>query len=127
MRDYEVVYIFDPALERPAIEQKLERFHQVITAAGKGEITAVDHWGKRSLAYPVKKHESGYYVVVRFRADPSNLDELHRVVKLDESVLRHLVVLSEGELPAPKVAAPAAKAGEEQEEGEAEPSEGEEE
>lgn len=127
MRDYEVVFIFDAVLERAAIDQKLERFGQLITAGGKGEIQAVDHWGKRSLAYPIKKHDSGTYVIVRFRADPSNLDEFHRIVKLDESVLRHLVVLSEGELPPPKVVAPTRRAGDEEEEGAEESTEGEDE
>lgn len=101
MRDYEVVYIFDSNLERPAIEQKLERLNSLITADGKGEVKAVEHWGKRPLAYPVEKQTNGYYVVVQFRAEPSNLDEFQRVAKLDETVLRHLVVLSEGPLPPP--------------------------
>lgn len=102
MRDYEIVYIFDASLDRSAIEQKLERFHPLITAGGKGEIQAVEHWGKRPLAHPVKKQTSGYYVVVQFRADPANLDEFQRILKLDEGVLRHLVVLSEGPLPPPR-------------------------
>lgn len=102
MRDYEVVYIFDSNLERPAIEQKLERLNSLITADGKGEIQAVEHWGKRPLAYPVQKQTHGYYVVVQFRAEPSNLDEFQRIARLDDTVLRHLVVLSEGPLPPPR-------------------------
>ena len=102
VRDYEVVYIFDASLDRSAIEQKLERFHPLIAAGGRGEIQAVEHWGKRTLAHPVKKQTTGYYVVVQFRADPTNLDEFERIVKLDEGVLRHLVVLSEGPLPPPR-------------------------
>lgn len=111
MRDYEVVYIFDSNLERPAIEQKLERLNSLITADGKGEIQSVEHWGKRPLAYPVQKQTNGYYVVVQFRAEPSNLDEFQRVAKLDDAVLRHLVVLSEGPLPPPRerAAVPAAR------------------
>jgi small subunit ribosomal protein S6 len=102
MRDYEVVYIFDSNLERAAIEQKLERLNSLITADGKGEVQGVEHWGKRPLAYPVEKQSNGYYVVVQFRAEPSNLDEFQRIAKLDEAVLRHLVVLSEGPLPPPR-------------------------
>jgi small subunit ribosomal protein S6 len=102
MRDYEIVYIFESTLEQSAIEDKLERFNQLATGNGGGEIVAVEHWGKRQLAYPIKKHDNGYYVVVQFRTDPNSLPEFERAIKLDEQVLRHLVVLSEGELPAPR-------------------------
>jgi small subunit ribosomal protein S6 len=105
MHDYEIVYIFDSVLDRSVIDQKLERFNQLATGSGGGEILAVEHWGKRQLAYPIKKHDNGYYVVVQFRTDPTNLPEFERAIKLDEQVLRHLVVLSEGELPTPRSAA----------------------
>lgn len=105
MRDYEVVYIFDSTLDRSVIDQKLERFNDLVAGNGSGEITAVEHWGKRQLAYPVAKQENGYYVVVQFRADPGLLPEFERVIRLDEGVLRHLVVLSEGELPTPRSSA----------------------
>ncbi len=65
---------------------------------------AVEHWGKRQLAYPINKHDNGYYVVVQVRTDPESLPEFERAIKLDEQVLRHLVVLSEGELPTPRSA-----------------------
>lgn len=100
MRDYEIVYIFDSALDRSVIDQKLERFSQLATGDG-GEVTAVEHWGKRQLAYPIKKHDNGYYVVIQFRTNPASLPEFERAIKLDEDVLRYLVVLSEGELPVP--------------------------
>jgi len=104
MRDYEIVYIFDSALDRSVIDQKLERFNQLVAGDGKGEIVALEHWGKRQLAYPIRKHDNGYYVVVQFRTAPENLPEFERAIKLDEAVLRHLVVLSEGELPTPRSA-----------------------
>lgn len=102
MHDYEIVYIFDSALDRSVIDQKLERFNQLATGnGGGGEVVAVEHWGKRQLAYPIRKHDNGYYVVVQFRTDPEALPEFERAIKLDEQVLRYLVVLSEGELPTP--------------------------
>ncbi len=104
MRDYEVVYIFDSALDRSIIDQKLEHFNGFIAGNGNGEIVAVEHWGKRQLAYPIRKHDNGYYVVVQFRTEPPSLPEYERAIKLDEQVLRHLVVLSEGELPIPRSA-----------------------
>lgn len=101
MRDYEVVYIFDSTLEEPAVNERLERFHQQLTSDGKGEITAIDHWGKRQLAYPIAKRTNGYYVVAQFKAEMESLPEYERLLKLDEGVLRYLIVLSEGEPTAP--------------------------
>ncbi len=105
-RRYETVYIFDSALEEPAVTEKLEKFHTLLTTGGKGSITNVAHWGKRSLAYPIKKKDSGYYVVAQFEAAGDLLPEYERAVKLDEGVLRFLVVVSEG-LPAKPEAAAA--------------------
>lgn len=97
MRDYEVVYIFDSSLGRDDVEARLERFHGVATQPQGAEVTAVDHWGVRQLAYPVRRQRTGYYVVAQLRTEPSALPEFERRIKLDEDVMRHLVVLNEGE------------------------------
>jgi small subunit ribosomal protein S6 len=99
MRDYEVVYIFRSSLSTEEIEARLERYHARILGAEGSEIVAVEHWGKRQLAYPIDRNDNGYYVVAQFTAPPSVLPELEQALKLDEDLLRHLVVLSEGELP----------------------------
>ncbi len=96
MREYEIVYIFDTVLTEDQIDQKLEQYHQHITDGG-GEITAVDRWGRRQLAYPIRKKTTGYYVVVQFSAPIDILPELERALKLDEELVRYLIVLSEGE------------------------------
>jgi small subunit ribosomal protein S6 len=96
MRLYEIVYIMDPALDEAGVNAKLEKHHGGLTAAG-AEILAVDHWGARQLAYPVRKHQTGYYVVAHFNGDPEMLREFERQLKLDEEVLRYLLVLNEGE------------------------------
>jgi small subunit ribosomal protein S6 len=101
-----VAYIFDPALEEPAITEKLERFHALLTKDGKGSITNVAHWGKRTLSYAIKKKDTGYYVVAQFETAADLLPEYERAVKLEEAVVRFLVVVSEG-LPAKPEAAPA--------------------
>ena len=105
-RRYETVYIFDPALEEPAITERLDRFHALLTKDGKGTITNLAQWGKRGLAYPIKKKDAGYYVVAQFEAAADLLPEYERAVKLDEGVIRFLVVASEG-LPVKPEAAPA--------------------
>lgn len=97
MRDYEVVYIFRPSLESEEVEEKLESFHQRLD----GETTAVEHWGKRRLAFEIEGERSGYYVVAQFRAEPAGIPEFEQALQMDEELIRHLVVLSEGELPVP--------------------------
>ena len=100
---YEVVYIFDSALEEAAINEHLARFHALIQQPG-AEPPQVSHWGKRTLAYPIKKHETGYYVVSKFDTAGPALPEFERAIKLDESVLRFLVVVNEGAQPVPVTA-----------------------
>lgn len=95
MRLYEVVYIFDASLDEPAVDEKLESFHAAVADAG--EVVAVDHWGIRQLAYPIEGRNTGYYVVSQFETDPSSLPEFERALKLDDELLRYLLVLNEGE------------------------------
>ena len=95
-REYEIVYIFDSALEEPQVNEHLDRFHALLKNADNLDpISGVNHWGKRTLAYPIKKREQGYYVVVRFETDTTLLPEFERVIKLEENVLRHLIVVNE--------------------------------
>lgn len=104
---YEVVYIFDSALEEPQVNEHLEKFHALLKTAEKPEpVRQVNHWGKRQLAYAIKGREIGYYVVVQFDAEARQLAEFERLIKLDESVVRHLIVIDEGAMPASAVAAP---------------------
>lgn len=98
---YEVVYIFDSALEEPQVNEHLEKFHALLKTAEKPEpIRNVNHWGKRQLAYSIKGRDVGYYAVVQFDAEARQLAEFERLIKLDESVLRHLIVIDEGATPA---------------------------
>ncbi len=98
-RPYEVVYIFDSALEEAAINEKLTNFHK-LTQVTEDAAPTLNHWGKRSLAYPIKKRETGYYVIANFEADPKSLPEFERAIRLDDGVLRYLVVLND-EPPTP--------------------------
>jgi small subunit ribosomal protein S6 len=101
-RHYETVFIFDSALEEAQVNEHLEKFHALLVSTDKPEpVTSVSHWGKRQLAYPIHGREIGYYVVAQYEAPAAQLPEFERAVKLDESVLRHLLVLNEGEAPRP--------------------------
>lgn len=101
MREYEIVYIFRSNFTPEEIEAKLDRYHAILTRDDRGEVTAVEQWGKRQLAYPIRGQANGYYVVTQFSADPAVIAELERALKLDEELLRYLIVLPEGELPIP--------------------------
>lgn len=106
MRDYEAVYIFDSAMEESQVAEKLDRFHELVSGDGVGEVTAVDHWGRRQLANPIDDHENGYYVVTHFTTEAERLPEFERLLKLEDSLLRYLIVVNEGHLatsPAPAV------------------------
>jgi small subunit ribosomal protein S6 len=98
VRPYEAVYIFDSALEDSAIAEKLTKYHGLLSLA---EEATLDHWGRRQLAYQIKKRDTGYYVVARFTANPSTLPEFERALKLDDGILRYLISLHEHELGAP--------------------------
>ncbi len=113
-RPYELVYIFDSTLEEAQVNERLETFHSLIKTPETPEpVTSASHWGKRTLAYPINGKETGYYVVEQFDTDPVLLGELERAIKLDETVLRYLLVLNEG--LAPVGASAAAPAGQEAE------------
>jgi len=99
-REYELVYIFDSALEEAQVNEHLERFHALLKTPESPEpVTAAAHWGRRTLAYPIRGKDVGYYVVLRFETDPTLLPEVERLIKLDETVLRYLLVVNEGLAP----------------------------
>jgi small subunit ribosomal protein S6 len=99
-RHYETVYIFDSALEEAQVNEHLDKFHALLTTPEQAPpVTSVNHWGKRQLAYPIKGREIGYYVVTQFETTGVTLPEYERAIKLDDAVLRHLLVLNEGEAP----------------------------
>jgi small subunit ribosomal protein S6 len=97
VKNYEVVYIFDTAVPEDKVQEKLSRYHELLTGPGKGEITATDVWGRRQLAFPIKKKSAGTYVVVQFSSAEEALPEFERLLKLDEELLRYLVVQHHGE------------------------------
>ncbi|MCX7795936.1 MAG: 30S ribosomal protein S6 [bacterium] len=91
MRDYELMCILNPDLEESRIEEILNRLQDIVKNNG-GEVQGVDKWGKRRLAYPIKKFRDGYYVVMNFKGNNELLKELDRVAKIIEENLRHMIV-----------------------------------
>lgn len=93
-RTYEMVTIFDSALEDEKVEEKVKRLEEHITNGG-GSVADTSRWGKRKLAYPIEKKESGNYVVFSITLGADQLEDLERGLKLDEQVLRYLVIRRE--------------------------------
>ena len=91
LRDYELVVILSPEIQEDNIEQSIERLQQSITSRG-GEVTDTNHWGRRRLAYPIKRHLEGNYVVSQLRLDPAQVPGLESGLRISEEVLRHLIV-----------------------------------
>lgn len=87
MRQYELMVILDPETEERTVSTSLDRFLKVITNDG-GTVDNVDIWGRRRLAYEIKKHPEGIYAVVNFTCEPATAKELDRQLGLNESVLR---------------------------------------
>ena len=95
MRDYESTFILAPTLDSEGVQGEITAVKDVITGQG-GEITAEKEWGRRRLAYPIQDHSEGVYHVLRFTLDGSKLPELDRHFRLNENVLRSLVIQDEG-------------------------------
>jgi len=91
MRRYELGLIIHPQVEQADVTQAVEKVGQNIVASG-GEVTSVDVWGRRALAYPIRKQREGTYVFLQAQLDPSTLVGLERNLKLDEAVLRYLLI-----------------------------------
>jgi small subunit ribosomal protein S6 len=104
MKLYETTIIYDPSLEESRINEEVERVTQPIAAAG-GEVVEVQRWGKKKLAYVIRKRRDGTYIHVKHKSPPSLIAEMDRRFRLTESILRHLTVMAPKESPRPEVAA----------------------
>ncbi|MBC7186701.1 MAG: 30S ribosomal protein S6 [Calditrichaeota bacterium] len=100
MRQYETTFVVDSQLKSGEIDEIVKRFERFISVNG-GEVLEVQRWGKRRLAYEIKKRQYGYYVHIRFAGKGSIIRALEREYQLNESILRYLtVVLSKQALKA---------------------------
>ena len=94
MRDYEVIFILQSDLEEAVANGLVERVSTWITEAG-GAVQKVDRWGKRKLAYVIRKQREGNYVLVNAQMPPSFISELERNMRFQEPILRFLVTAAE--------------------------------
>jgi small subunit ribosomal protein S6 len=88
---YELMLMLDPELAEERQSEIVDRTRQLIEA-GAGKVTGHDAWGRRRLAYEIDHKHEGVYHLVLFDAEPETLDELTRVLKITDGVMRHLAV-----------------------------------
>jgi small subunit ribosomal protein S6 len=91
MNHYETIYIVNPTLDDDSLKEAIDKFSDLINKL-KGSIVKVNEWGKRKLAYEVKRFDKGYYVVLDFCALPKMVTELERNLKLDDRILTYITV-----------------------------------
>ena len=88
LRAYEVMVILDPSLEERTVEPSLDKYLNVIRKDG-GIVETVDVWGRRRLAYEIKKNAEGIYAVISLNAEPATVKEFDRQLTLNESDPAH--------------------------------------
>ncbi len=94
MRQYETVFLISPNLEEEETAKIITQVAAIISRK-KGKLIKEDRWGKRKLAYPIKKFEEAFYVFFHYEGDPEIPFELERRFKQTEAVLRFLTVKKE--------------------------------
>lgn len=89
MKAYELLFFVAPSIDeesRAAVMKRIE------TALSEGSVDNVDNWGKRKLAYEIDGLTDGDYTLIDFHANPESIAELNRVLRINDSVVRHMVV-----------------------------------
>ena len=92
MKAYELLYFVDPAASEEMRAGAMKRIEVAITTNG-GTIDSVEDWGKRKLAFEVDKLTEGDYTLINFHANPEDIAELDRVLRINDAVKRHMIVV----------------------------------
>jgi small subunit ribosomal protein S6 len=90
MRDYEVILVVHPDLDETAVNGVVEKVKGWVTESG-GSVEKVDLWGKRRLAYQIRKQREGQYMLIKMQLAPSYCTELERNLRFTEPVMRFLI------------------------------------
>ncbi len=108
MRNYELVILFDPNLQDEEKKALLEKIHQTINT-NQGKIIKITEWGKRKLAYEIKKFQEALYVVIDFELEPNNIANLENSIRFEEKIIRYLLVLGSQKVTKPHEEQPQVK------------------
>jgi small subunit ribosomal protein S6 len=91
VKEYELVYILNPEMSEEALETSTNNITQYIIGR-EGAVDAVDKWGKKKLAYPIKHFLEGNYILTKFKMSPARCKELEANLGISEDVIRHLLI-----------------------------------
>lgn len=94
MRKYEIMVILDPDTEERSVQPTLEQYLKIITNGG-GSVEKLDVWGRRRLAYDIRKKSEGIYALIDLTAAPDDVKELTRQFSINETVMRTKVIRPE--------------------------------
>jgi small subunit ribosomal protein S6 len=94
MREYELMYIIQPAIEEEAKKALVERFSEILTSNG-AEIIESKEWGKRRLAYEINDLREGFYQIVKINSGSEAINEFTRLANINEDIIRHIAVRKE--------------------------------
>lgn len=96
MREYELTVIVQPSLEDSARDEIIERVTNWVTSSDdEADKPVVNHWGKRYMAYPIRKYSEGYYVFYEAKIDPEAISGIERNMQYTEDILRYMFVRKE--------------------------------
>ena len=98
MKKYEIVLLLDPTIEEPEVENTFKSVLDILTAQGAEIIEGetID-WGKRKLAFPVKKKENAFYRIYHFNSESPAIEQIERRLRINDIVLRSLIVIYDPE------------------------------
>jgi small subunit ribosomal protein S6 len=92
MRDYELMYIIKPDLAEEAVVELKERLRKVIEEFAGVFTQEVAGWGKKRMAYSIEDYQEGIYCLWHFQGKPETVQELDRIIKISDKILRHLII-----------------------------------
>ena len=91
MHEYELVVVMNPEIPEEEVTAAIDRVTGAITSRG-GEVHDVQPWGRRKLAYPIRRHMEGNYLLTNIRLDPTRAHDLESNFMISEDILRHLLI-----------------------------------
>lgn len=94
MKDYEAMVILDANLDDEKIEAAVTKVEDLIKKNG-GTVEKIDRWGKKKLAYPIKKQSMGYYGLFYFNGPEESIKEMDRVMRISDDIMRHMFIAKE--------------------------------
>lgn len=90
MNKYETIMILSPKLTEEETKNSIQKIKDLINENGK--VGTTEEWGLRKLAYPIKKFNEGYYVLIDFRSEADFIDELNRIYNITDEIIKHIIV-----------------------------------